>query len=149
MAVSETVTDRTSRCKFCLRAALLPRGSSRARQDCSMLQKKLFTLLDLCVSSLRRGHANLFCIVPILTDDPRRQSGKHACLKHTRLASSRRFALACAAFVACSRLSTTSASPNPNLYLGRVTPLCAPSGSVADGVSWTAVRPVPHVDGLP
>ena len=25
----------------------------------------LFTLLDLCVSSLRRGHANLLCIVPI------------------------------------------------------------------------------------
>ena len=26
---------------------------------------KLFTPLDLCVSSLRRGHANLLCIVPI------------------------------------------------------------------------------------
>ena len=38
--------------------------------------KKLFTLLDLCVSSLRRGHANLLCIVPILTDDPRRESRK-------------------------------------------------------------------------
>jgi hypothetical protein len=36
----------------------------------------LFTLLDLCVSSLRRGHANLLCIVPILTDDPRRESEK-------------------------------------------------------------------------
>ena len=34
----------------------------------------LFTLLDLCVSSLRRGHANLLCIVPMLTDDPRRES---------------------------------------------------------------------------
>ena len=47
--------------------------------------KKLFTLLDLCVSSLRRGHANLLCIVPILTDDPRRESretraGSHAAL---------------------------------------------------------------------
>ena len=39
--------------------------------------KKLFTLLDLCVSSLRRGHANLLCIVPILTDDPRRESKDH------------------------------------------------------------------------
>ena len=29
--------------------------------------KKLVTLLDLCVSSLRRGHANLLCIVPILS----------------------------------------------------------------------------------
>ena len=27
-----------------------------------------------CVSSLRRDHANLLCIVPILTDDPRRES---------------------------------------------------------------------------
>ena len=35
---------------------------------------KLFTLLDLCVSSLRRGHANILCIVPIVTDDPRRES---------------------------------------------------------------------------
>ena len=29
----------------------------------------MFTLLDLCVSSLRRGYANLLCIVPMLTDD--------------------------------------------------------------------------------
>ena len=35
---------------------------------------KLFTLLDVCVSSLRRGHANILCIVPSLTDDPRRES---------------------------------------------------------------------------
>ena len=27
------------------------------------------------MSSLRRGHANLLCIVPILSDDPRRESG--------------------------------------------------------------------------
>ena len=36
--------------------------------------KKCDTLFDLCVSSLRRGHANLLCIVPILTDDPGRES---------------------------------------------------------------------------
>ena len=35
---------------------------------------RLFSPLDLCVSSLRRGHANLLCIVPISTDDPRRES---------------------------------------------------------------------------
>ena len=35
---------------------------------------QLFTLLDVRVSSLRRGHANLLCIVPILTDDARRES---------------------------------------------------------------------------
>ena len=33
-----------------------------------IMKKKWVTLLDLCVSSLRRGHANLLCIVPILTD---------------------------------------------------------------------------------
>ena len=31
----------------------------------------IYIFLDLCVSSLRRGHANLLCIVPILTGDPR------------------------------------------------------------------------------
>ena len=46
--------------------------------DAEQCAKKLFTLLDLCVSSLRRGHANLLCIVPILTDDPRRES-KSSC----------------------------------------------------------------------
>jgi hypothetical protein len=45
--------------------------------------KKLFTLLDLCVSSLRRGHANLLCIVPILTDDPRRESKQPGWPKYT------------------------------------------------------------------
>ena len=39
-------------------------------------KKNLTTLLDLCVSSLRRGHANLLCIVPILTDGPRRESNR-------------------------------------------------------------------------
>ena len=32
------------------------------------IQKILEPFLDLCVSSLREGHANLLCIVPILTD---------------------------------------------------------------------------------
>jgi hypothetical protein len=34
-------------------------------------QKILEPFLDLCVSSLRRGHANLLCIVPILSDVPK------------------------------------------------------------------------------
>ena len=38
--------------------------------------KQFSTLPDLGVSSLRRGHANLLCVVPILTDDPRRESVK-------------------------------------------------------------------------
>ena len=36
--------------------------------------KNYRSFLDLCVSSLRRGHANLLGIVSILTDDPRRES---------------------------------------------------------------------------
>jgi len=52
----------------------------------------MLTLLDLCVSSLRRGHANILCVAPILTDDPRREStdiehlinthGEHVCMFH-------------------------------------------------------------------
>ena len=53
---------------------------ARAKQT---VQQQLFTLLDLCVSSLRRGHANLLCIVPILTDDPRRESENKRCNKTT------------------------------------------------------------------
>ena len=46
--------------------------------------KELFTLLGLCVSSLRRGHANLFCTVPILTGDPPRKSERRASrFRHT------------------------------------------------------------------
>ena len=33
-------------------------------------EKKFGPFLDLCVSSLRRGHANLLCLVPILSDVP-------------------------------------------------------------------------------
>ena len=52
-----------------------PRPSLRAGEK--TFGKKLLPLLDLCVSSLRRGHANLLCIVPILTDDPRKESNVH------------------------------------------------------------------------
>ena len=38
----------------------------------------LFTLLDVCVSSLRRGHANLLCIVPILFIHSFIQGSTHA-----------------------------------------------------------------------
>ena len=46
-----------------------PKGGVAARDHGEML-----TLLDVCVSSLRRGHANIVCIVQSLTDDPRRES---------------------------------------------------------------------------
>jgi len=49
-------------------------GKNLDRKD-DLRKKNGDTLLDMCVSSLRRGHANLLCIVPILTDDPRRESG--------------------------------------------------------------------------
>ena len=52
----------------------------------------MFTLLDLCVSSLRRGHANLLCIVPILSDDPRRESGDIASVQfETKLPQNNEF----------------------------------------------------------
>ena len=40
----------------------------RVRITIEISQKTLEPFLDLCVSSLRRGHANLLCIVPILSD---------------------------------------------------------------------------------
>ena len=52
-----------------------PIGTGSLANKC----KKLVSLLDLCVSSLRRGHANLLCIVPILTDDPRKESKEAKC----------------------------------------------------------------------
>ena len=48
-------------------------------------KKKIGTLLDLCVSSLRRSHVNLLCIAPILPDDPRRESGKW-CISYVHVA---------------------------------------------------------------
>ena len=56
-----------------------PRGKSSCQAACCEQArrpgtKNLVTLLDLCVSSLRRGHANLLCIVPILSDDLRGES---------------------------------------------------------------------------
>ena len=49
----------------------MTKGSALERRDfwCST-----FKLLDLCVSSSRRGHADLLCIVPISTNDPRMDS---------------------------------------------------------------------------
>ena len=44
-------------------------GKKLKRKD-DLRKKNGDTLLDMCVSSLRRGHANLLCIVPILADDP-------------------------------------------------------------------------------
>ena len=50
-------------------------GSPKVRWQVTVKSKeKMVTLLHLRVPSLRRGHANLLCIVPILTDDPRRES---------------------------------------------------------------------------
>ena len=50
---------------------------------------KMFTLLDLCGSSLRWGHANLLCIVPMSTDDPRREPKAIWSTRRTHRAHSR------------------------------------------------------------
>ena len=42
----------------------------------------LIPFLDLCVSSLREGHANLLCIVPILTDVTEVTQQTHVNLSH-------------------------------------------------------------------
>ena len=62
-----------------------PFQPSQAIPEASIHVRQLFTLLDLCVSSLRRGRANIFCIVPISTDDPRRESKylKQVCIVTT------------------------------------------------------------------
>ena len=56
------------------RPSRLRRVTARLQAETDSVLNIRHTLLDLCVSSLRRGHANLLCIVPILTDDPRRES---------------------------------------------------------------------------
>ena len=54
---------------------------STNNQDDPTTIELLLIALDLCVSSWRRGHANILCIVRVLTDDPHRESGreKHVC----------------------------------------------------------------------
>ena len=59
--------------------------SGSAQEVQARRRKKLVTLLDLCVSSLRRGHTNLLCIVPILSDDRRSESKKLSNKKHVTL----------------------------------------------------------------
>ena len=57
------------------------------RREMSMLllaspRNELVMLFDLCVSSLRRGHAKLLCIVPLLTDGPRKESSQETILQN-------------------------------------------------------------------
>ena len=61
---------RSSNARQCIDKVLL----QALRRALVTRTKDLVTLLGLCVSSLRRDHANLLCIVPMLTDDPRRES---------------------------------------------------------------------------
>ena len=51
----------------------LPRHEKWGREA-----RGMFTLLDVCLSSLRRGHANLLRVAPMVPDDPRRESEKQA-----------------------------------------------------------------------
>ena len=57
-----------------LTSSRLDKKSQKPKLEMLIIDSNLITLLDLCVSSLRRGHANLLRIVPILTDAPRRES---------------------------------------------------------------------------
>jgi hypothetical protein len=93
--------------------------------------KKLFTLLDLCVSSLRRGHANLLCIVPILTDDPRRESSA-SCLGMPNHHSPCNIHTQCATWRiawGCPLARGGSEGTSADGQLGGITSSCHPSGS--------------------
>ena len=65
----------------------IPFRTSQVKHILKQLARQTYvvTLLDVCVSSLRRGHANLLCIAPILTDDPRRESETNICCCWWRL----------------------------------------------------------------
>lgn len=52
-------------------AEVLDRLEARAQVRGGRGKKSIGPFLEQCVSSLRRGHANLLCIVPILTDAPK------------------------------------------------------------------------------
>ena len=58
---------------FLRKSASSLRAATTAREGRGK-QSRDFTRLDWCVSSLRRGRADLLCIVSPLTDDPRRDS---------------------------------------------------------------------------
>ena len=93
--ITDVTRQRGPRCKSGssthgrLRAASRPSGEMRnAPVSSGRCQVKKFgTLLDLCVSSLRRGHANLLCIVPILPDVPRRESSMCCELRKRHMAT--------------------------------------------------------------
>ena len=92
------------------------------------LSKKLFTLLDLCVSSLRRGHANLLCIVPILTDDPRRES-RMTVDSLARHQTAKRIPTQCSCIASEWQLGLPPTQLQLGIFqLGGVTPSCHPSG---------------------
>uniref|UniRef100_A0A453DW14 Uncharacterized protein n=1 Tax=Aegilops tauschii subsp. strangulata TaxID=200361 RepID=A0A453DW14_AEGTS len=60
------ISERNKGAKVRPSGAYVREGKGPARE----MSKKFGPFLDLCVSSLRRGHANLLCIVPILSDVP-------------------------------------------------------------------------------
>ena len=64
-------SDRERKLKgLSVRIAAHASARKKATGTCAEISKKIGPFLDLCVSSLRRGHANLLCIVPILSDVP-------------------------------------------------------------------------------
>ena len=82
---------RIAGCAECFQVSIMRRSSTVPVPPRATQHKKLVSLLDLCVSSLRRGHANLLCIVPILTDDPRKE---FRCMTYQQIQTSQTCALA-------------------------------------------------------
>ena len=90
-----------------------------------------------CVSSLRRGHANLLCIVPILTDDPRRES------------STEKFCVETAAARTKFMNAQVSQQYAARVVLALGGNSCNPQGGLGVVVHWSLVCPAVHVDVLP
>ena len=75
----------------------------------SAFLRKVFSLLDLRASSLRRGHADLLRIAPILTDDPRGESkGRAGACWHRRPWTKHTF---CASLFPCEAAAETPPQP--------------------------------------
>ena len=94
--------------------------------------KEMITLLDLCVSYLRSGHANILCIVPMVTDDPRRESTWQGCRKkrpRPKVQGSLRHSVVAALIIIASRILDDRSSPL------RALELPGASGRASDDVS--------------
>ena len=99
--------------RLCQSTEIVSRRNPPTVTQVAGLFEKLFTILDLCVSSLRRGHANLLCIVPIFSDSPRRGSGMHRDTRGRRWDHHRAFAVWLVQWLSTPKRSSRSGNRTP------------------------------------